>query len=196
MGSMKNLQAREAHYKRHLGKLDQPVMHSTDDNAVHVDIYQFAPTRRRDYWTLVTGGMSDQPQQIPAKFRRALASRTELMMYVRKPAAWMFSVLKGLAAYPFESDSYVHWYHTIPNGKPMTAKPSLLSSWLIIPPIFEKQTFDALKLGRNRVNFLWVIPITEAERAFATQHGSEALQQVMASRSFNPVVNERRKSLV
>ncbi len=49
-------EVREAHYQKFLGKLSEPVMHSTDLQPVHVDVYQFRPRRGRDFWTLITGG--------------------------------------------------------------------------------------------------------------------------------------------
>jgi hypothetical protein len=45
-----SLEAREQHYQQFFGPLTQNVWHSTDLKAVHVDIYQFAPTRERPYW--------------------------------------------------------------------------------------------------------------------------------------------------
>lgn len=65
----------------------------------------------------------------------------------------MCSVLKGLAEYPFFNRTYLYWYHTVANGRPMTAKPSLLTTFLLLPPYFEKAVFDSLRLGRRRVRF-------------------------------------------
>ena len=77
----------------------------------------------------------------------------------------------------------------------MTPKPSELSSFFIMPPYFEEENFDTLELDGDRVNILWLIPITESEREFAVIHGSPALEELFAEKGLNPVVDEERKSL-
>jgi hypothetical protein len=95
---------RETHYQRFFGPLDQQVMHSTDLKPVHIDIYQFAPTAERPFWTLITGGMSDARQPIPPTAPKHVAPRAEILMYAEEPKGWMLSVLKGLAEMPFVDD--------------------------------------------------------------------------------------------
>jgi hypothetical protein len=193
---MSPTEEREAHYQRFFGPLSQPVMHSTDDKAVHIDIYQYAPTEDRPYWTLITGGMSDQRQPLPADVGSHVAPRAELVMYVREPKGWMFSVLKGMAEMPFDANTYLHWHHTVPNGRAMTAEPSLLTSYFFLPPYFESEGFDSLVVGGDRVHILMLIPITEAEREYAVEHGSQALEDIMSEVEFDPVVEESRGSLI
>lgn len=192
----KYLEVREAHYAKYFGPIKKPVMHSTDVKPVHIDIYQFPPRGDRRHWTLITGGMSDRAQYVPRNAPKYISRRAEIMMYVRRPAGWMFSVLKGLAEMPFVDKTFLHWFHTVPNGMPMTPKPSLLTSFFFLPPYFEPEGFDSLKVGRNKVDILLLIPITEAERKYAIKRGSAALKRLMAKKNLDPVVNERRKSLV
>ena len=59
------LEARERHYQKFFGPLTRHVVHSTDVKPVHIDIYQFEPIQGRSYWTLVTGGMSNERQLDP-----------------------------------------------------------------------------------------------------------------------------------
>ncbi len=187
---------REAHYKRFFGSLDEPIVHSADIKPVHVDIYQFRPTGLRPFWTLITGGMSDRSQLLPPDSTKNVAKRAEILMYASKPEKWMHSVLKGLAEMPFEDDTYVHWHHTVPNGMPMTAGPSLLTSFFFLPPYFEAEDFDTLKIEGDPVQILMLLPITEAEREYAVAHGSQALEDLMSESEFDPVVDESRRSLI
>ena len=189
------LEARERHYKRFFGPLTQNVVHSTDVKPVHIDIYQFAPTSQRPYWTLITGGMSDERQIQPENCDDYMSPRAEILMYVRGPQEWMFNVLKGLAEMPFEKGTCLHWWHTIPNGMPMTAKPSLLTSFFL-PPYFEPPGFTEFTLDGDRVDFLWMIPITEAERQYAVKHGSQELEKRFEDAELSPVVDESRRSLL
>ena len=190
------LDIREAHYQRFFGPLTQKVMHSTDVKPVHVDIYQFEPTQDREFWTLITGGMSDIQQIAPDNCAEHQAPRAEILMYVHAPQGWMFNVLKGLAEMPFDNDTHLHWWHTIPNGMAMTAKPSLLTSYFFMPPYFEDEQFGSLQLEGDGVDFLWMVPITDAEREFAITHGSQALENRMRDVGISHILDESRKSIV
>ena len=190
------LETRERHYQQFFGELTQKVMHSTDVKPVHIDIYQFEPTKDRRYWTLITSGMSNERQIQPDDCAEGMSSRAEILMYVSKPQDWMFSVLKGLGEMPSEDGTFLHWWHTVPNGVPMTAEPSLLTSYFFLPPYFEPEGFTNLELDGDRVDFLWMIPITEAEREFAVQQGSGALEKKFEEVNLSPVIDESRKSVV
>jgi len=47
----------------------------------------------------------------------------------------MFNVLKGLAENAVRDDTFLHWGHSVVNGMPMTAKPSLLSNFFFYPAL-------------------------------------------------------------
>jgi hypothetical protein len=190
------MEARERHYERFFGPLNQYVMHSTDLKPVHIDLYQFAPSAERPHWTLITSGMSNERQVEPKDCEEHMSPRAEILMYVREPQSWMFSVLKGLAEMPFDDNTCLHWWHTVPNGMPMTAKPSLLTSYFFLPPYFEPSGFSEFELDGDRVDFLWMIPITEAERKYAVEYGSQELEKIFEDAELSPVVDESRSSLV
>ena len=190
------LSAREAHYSEFLGEMSDLVWHSTDDKSPHIDVYQFAPTPDRDFWTLVTGGMSDLRQPALRTSAGEHAPRAELLMYVREPKPWMADVLKGMAEMPFDDDTFLYWGHTVPNGKPMTAEPSQLTSFFFDMPYFEDPKFSNLTIEGDDVVFLWLRPITEAERSYAVEHGGMALSDLFASLDADQVVDEQRESLV
>ena len=191
------LEAREAHYTKYFGPLDRLVHHSTDVKPVHIDVYQFAPYKDREHWTLITGGMSDARMPLPDSAGSHITGYSEIFIYVRGPANWMISVLKGLAEMPFVDQTYLHWFHTVPNGKPMTVQPSLLTSFLLLPPYYEERPFsDGFVIDGHEVQPLMLIPITEAEREFAIEHGVEALEERFDAAEFAPVVDEERQSVV
>lgn len=184
---------REKHYERFFGPLPESVLHSTDTVIPHVDIYQFPPHENRPYWTLITGGMSDLRQPGIAD---GLSPRAEILTYAQEPRPWMFDVLKGLAEMPFGYDTYLHWWHTVPNGMPMTAKASKLTNFFFLPPYFEDAEFDTLRIDGDDVDILWMIPITDAELQFKLEHGADALEQLFESKGLNRIIDESRKSLV
>lgn len=187
---------RVQHCQRFFGPLSDPVIHSTDVQPVHIDIHQFAPSAERAHWTLVTDGMSDERQPTKAEDTQAIPVRTEMLMYVQQPRDWMFSVLKALAEMPFTDNTVLHWGHTIQNGMPMTQTPSLLTAFLLLPSFCEEEAFGELQLAGDVVDFLWLVPITEAERAFAVRHGSRELVGKFLSAGMPMAVDESRKSVV
>lgn len=187
------MRRRELHYERFFGPLDEPVMDSTDFKTPHIDIYQFRPRGDRAFWTLVTGGMSDFRQpQIPVE----LHPRAEILLYTSEPQGWMFSVLKGLAEMPFDDDTYLHWWHTVVNGKRMTAQPSLLTNFFFLPPKCELPEFNTLVIDDERVDFLWMVPITDAERDFKLARDGYVLEELFAAKGVPQVIDETRDSLV
>lgn len=194
-GAAGHLARREAHYARMFGHRSSLVWHSTDGKSPHVDVYQFPPGNGRDYWTLVTGGMSDLRQ--PALLHSDdIAPRAEILMYVREPKPWMVNALKGLAEMPFDADTFLYWGHTVPNGQPMTFEPSELTSFFIDHPHLEHPEMLGLTIDGDEVAFLWLRPITEAERAYAIQRGSQRLSDLLSKLDADPVVDEQRASLV
>lgn len=186
---------REKHYVKFFGPMSQQVMHSTNPHQVHIDIYQFAPTKERPFWTLITGGMSDRRQNIPAEVDWA-APRAEVFTYVKEPHDRVFAALKLLAEMPFEENSYMHWFHTISVGEPVTKRQSELTCAFLTPPLFEHPKFDTLKIGGDKVDFLMMVPITVQERSYAKKNGGEALLEVFEKANLGPAVDENRKSLV
>jgi hypothetical protein len=189
------IRARESHYCRFLGPLTELIMHSTDARDVHIDLYTFPPNKARGHWTLISGGMSDRRQYFPEGVE-GLGLRAELMLYARQPEDWMYNVLKGLSEMPFEERTFLHWHHTVPNGQPMTARPSELTGFFFLPPYFEKPEFDTLEVNGDKVDILWLVPITEAERLYAIEHGGEALEAVLMEADVDPAINESRRSMV
>jgi hypothetical protein len=189
--------AREAHYERFLGQVSC-VAHSRSVNLLplHIDVYQFAPTAARRCWTLITGGMSDFRQPALEGPPPGIAPRAELLMYVKQVQGWMPSLLKALAEMPFERATCLHWAHTMPNGQPITEGANELTGFFFCPPICETEKFEDFSIDGDRVAFLMVVPITDAERVYCIEHGSAALGKLMEDTRFNFVVDEKRASLV
>jgi hypothetical protein len=185
--------ARESHYTKFFGPFSEPVMHSTDVKIPHIDIYQFRPTDERPFWTLITGGMSNLRQ--PA-VPDGVPPRAEILLYASEPVGWMFNVLKGLAEMPFDDNTFLHWGHSVVNGMPMTAKPSLLTNFFFLAPCFESEDFDSLVIEGEEVSILWMVPITDAERDYKLEHGSNALRELFAEHQLPQVIDESRESLI
>lgn len=184
---------REAHYEKYLGALDQVVMKSKPGSAFEIDIYTFAPTEERPFYVLITGGMSDHRQNIPDDWE--ISPRAEIMLYTLHPKGWMYSALRGLAEMPLEKDSFLSYRHTIPNGRPVTSEPSLLTAFTFLPPQFEDDGFRLMTVDNDATDILLMVPITEAERQYAVENGTDDLYNLFAQH-LDPVIFEHRSCIV
>ena len=64
--------------------MTQKIRHSTDFKPVHIDVYRFEPTKERDYWTLITSGMSNERQIQPEECAEHMSPSAEILMYPRR----------------------------------------------------------------------------------------------------------------
>jgi hypothetical protein len=117
-------------------------------------------------------------------------------MYGRAVQRWMIDVLSRLAEMPFHRQTFLFWGHTVPAGKPVTPAPSELTSLFILPPYMEDPSFSPLEISGERVDFHWVVPITETERLYAVKNGGQALGDIIADHDQSEVLDETRRSFV
>ncbi len=66
--------------------------------------------------------------------------------------------------------------HTVPIGQPWLPG-SRCDHWLISLPYPFGPDLQLCRVGDRDVDFLWLVPITKAERDFKVAHGQEALEQ-------------------
>ncbi len=192
----KHIENREKYYEQRFGPMLDLVAHSTDKQPVHVDIYAVKPNPECAYWTLVTSGMSDLPMTIPASVKGIAVPRIELIMYANSPKPWMFKVLKALAEFPSRQKTYLYWFHTwTPNGL-LTETAPQLTSCLLLPPHLDDNSQNELRIDGDRVEFLWVLPITERECSYAVQNGSGTLEKALMTSGLDLFDYEGRNSVV
>jgi hypothetical protein len=106
------------------------------------------------------------------------------------------AALRLLALYPFQHETYLSWYHTVFYGPDLTDSPTLLTSFLLLPAYRETADFREFKVANANVRMLMAIPITDAERQFAREHGSESLENLLVKKGYNFITQETRRSVV
>jgi hypothetical protein len=168
----------------------------------HIDVYLHEPGfRGRPCYTLVTGGMSDRRMKLPADAPADLPARAELIFYLpaeHAPRREYIDFLRVTARFPCDYDTWLSWGHTIPNGTPprpifpWAAFDTLLLLDSVVNP--DNQLAEWLRLDGDPVQFLWVVPITPAEREYQRAHGTEGLLDVFQAVQHPPVFDERRSS--
>jgi len=80
--------------------------------------------------------------------------------------------------------------HTLPVGRPWLPGASCDQFLVSLPYPFGQQ-LEAINTSIGEARALWLLPITSAERAFARQHGIEALEGLFDEHAINPLDVQR-----
>ena len=191
--------ARQETYARLFGP-EWTVDRGEEGDGPAIDVYTFEPedTKKRDFYTLVTGGMADERMRVPkgAEYRRV-----ELVMYVEKPTETHVALLRWLATLPHVQETT--WYGpgtTMNNGNPPQPifDGSVLDNFLFLKPIVSPD--DSLSewwtLDDDPVGLLWVVPITDAERHFIADRELSDFLDLLDRKGHKHVLDEGRRSYV
>jgi hypothetical protein len=190
---------REAVYQEFFGLSDQ-VSHELIPLIPHIDIWIHPPGfRGRNFFTLVTSGMSDMPMNLESQVPKSYARR-ELIIYTADNQGAYISLLRNIARFPFEYSTWVGVGHTIPNGSPPAPifQDSELVSVILFPAMLDpEQTLPRkVVLNGDPVEFLWLVPLTQTELDFKLEHGIEALAEELGKAKGWPVLDPNRKSSI
>lgn len=195
---------REAVYERLFGPYALVYDDANPISVPHIDVYVHEPGHGgRDYYTLVTGGMSDRAMPVPADAPPELPRRTELVFYLpgdEAPRREFVAFLRQAARFVYDFDTWLTWGHTIPNGdppQPIFAGSQFVSMLFLFPLIEpDRALADHLVLQGDPVGFLWPIPLTAAEQNYVHQFGTRALEEKFNEARLPFVFDEHRRSCV
>jgi len=207
LGDEANIELIATHIERHIGE-PTTVFHELISDLVHVDVHIVAPTEDRNYFTLVTSGMSDRPMTVPPDVPEL--AHAELMLCLppdwRKDDGdlknelnyWPFRLLKFLARMPHEYETWLGQGHTIPHGDPPEplAEGIGFIGAMLGPPQLAPEEFDTLEAGDGKViNFYAVLPLYPEEMDFKLKKSGEALFEKLAENGITELVDVHRKNV-
>ncbi|WP_127532292.1 suppressor of fused domain protein [Paenibacillus kobensis] len=196
------------HVELHIGKI-QGVYHEIVSDLVHIDIIVVAPTRERNFYTLVTCGMSNLPMTVPPG---AEAYRyAELMLclppdwslsdeaFKKEENYWPIRSLKTLARFPHEYNTWLYMAHTIPNGNPAEpyADGTKLSGMVLSVPSTVESNNDFFNLTLSpdkQVRFYSLIPLYNEEMDYKLKEGADKLFAKLDKAGVTEIVNPKRKN--
>ena len=194
---------RELQYFRVWRRQADSVLHQTDDEAPHVDVYRFPPTRKpwapaRKLNVYLTGGMSTVAMAVPEELDTP--RRIELAAYAKERVqnaagvdyvAWW---LHFLSHFPFRQGAFLAPMHTVIAPEPLTPSSEMVGFCFAIPP-----GVDAAALTRATITaelVLQVVPISKRECELAEKDGPEALLNAFDRGGIPPFFDFRRRSVV
>lgn len=196
----------EQHIERFAGKINL-VYHEIISDLVHVDVHQIKAHGDRPFHTVVTTGMSDRPMDAPeggakyAEVMLCLPPSWELSEEAFKDERnyWPIRMLKYLARFPHEYDTWLDWGHTIPNGDPPAPFNEHVgfTGLLLAPPItFPPEFMTANIRPDKQVRFLAVIPLYTEEMQLKLKDGADALYDLFDERGVSELLDPKRANVV
>lgn len=206
-GEERTIEAVSEHIARHIGPVDN-VFHELISDLVHVDVHVVNPTAERPYYTLVTSGMSDRPMTVPPE--GGSSPYAELMLslppdwplrqeaFEQHENYWPVEMLKFLARFPHEYETWLGWGHTIPNGDPPApfAENCGFCCVLLLSPILVPEEFLDLKIGDERtISFYSLVPLYREEMDFKLNKGTEALVERFAKKGVSELLDLNRPNV-
>ena len=183
----------EKHVARLIGA-PEFVWHEMVSSIVHIDVHVILPTEESPVYTLFTTGMSDRPMRVPPEFGDWAALQFAELLLMLPPdwfddprslseldderKYWPIRLLKSLARFPHECETWLGFGHTVPNGDPPApfAENTDLCCALLVPPVRVPSEFYELQLSDDRlINFYAVVPVYADELQLKLTQGTHAL---------------------
>lgn len=209
LGDSDNIEQISDHIEAHVGPVNN-VFHELISDLVHIDVHIVHPTAERPYYTLVTSGMSDRPMAAPEghedkRFAELMIClppdwpMTQEAWKQREDAYWPIYMLKFLARFPHEYQTWIWSTHTIPNGDPPEpfAANTQLCCTMLLPPVTIGEGFHELRINDEKtIHFLALVPITRDEMDLKLKRGAEALFDAFDRQNISEVLNPTRKSSI
>lgn len=196
----------EKHIEKYVGKTGN-VFHEIISDRIHIDIHISEPTRDRNFYTLVTSGMSERPMTVPegAESYRygelfiCLPPEWKLTQDDFKDDAnyWPLRLLKMLARLPHQYGTWLSYYHTIPNEDPPKsyAHNTKLSGAMLISPLTLPDDFSTLQIDDDiTINFYGVLPLYKEEMNLKLTSGTNELIERLIKIDVSDILTLNRKN--
>lgn len=198
-----------AHVEEYVGPIDF-VIHELLSEDMHIDVHVVAPTPKRNYFTLITSGMSEFEMNVPEGMEDSKFLELAICLPANWPLSqdsfglgndevyWPIEWLKALAKYPILMDTWLWLGHTIPNGDPpeQFASDTEMCCWILGVPMFCDSKFFELSIDdRKSIFFPQLLPITEQEIEFKLKHDAQRLFEQFEKSSFDNLIDPKRHSL-
>lgn len=156
---------------------DYSVFHELISDELHIDVYCWAPTEQRQFWTLCTSGMNEHRMQMPPG--KEEFNRTELVMTLPDDwpfaeigsqngpeddaISWPVTLLKSIARLPKDMGTWLSYGTSSQAGlDPSETYPGSEFSGFIIGSAFTVDAegdFLRTPVGDETVHFFGVYPI-------------------------------------
>jgi hypothetical protein len=206
-GDIQHIQLIERHIEKHLGE-PELVFHEIISDLVHIDVHIIPPRPERNFYTLVTTGMSARAMKVPEGLEEL--SYAELLVslppdwplrqedFKDERNYWPVRTLKMFSRMPHEYDTWLGEAHTIPNGDPPEpyAPNTKLCCAMLAPPLLVPDEFRELTVTPEMsIHFYGIIPIYQEEIDLKLKRGAEALYDRFDRHKVSELLDVNRKNV-
>lgn len=170
------------------------VFHEIISDIVHIDVHFMEPTDGEPFTVVYTTGMSDLPMTLPDELEKEYEhlKRAELMLFL--PVSWPIGseafnderyywpvkLLKQLARFPHEYNTWLGYGHTIPNSAEYDSyADNTRLNGAILSALKEEISLIKTKDGRT-INIYSVIPLYKEEMDYKLEYGMDALSEKLS----------------
>mgnify|MGYP001123498967 FL=1 len=180
----------EKHIEHYYGNFEF-VFHEKVSPDIHVDICLIPPSEECNWYTLVTMGMGAHLMNVPNQLKEEQLERAELVICLPeywkldkehlKDEKWYWPIrlLKELARFPGENNTWLGWGHTVSYDGPLSYTTELCASILINPPCGNVGGNTCTLPDGEEVNFYQVIPLYGDELEYKLKNGTQKLLDKM-----------------
>lgn len=197
------------HFEALFPNREEFVFHELISDLVHIDVNIMRPTGEKPYYVMYTTGMSDLPMTLPEEIAdREDLKYGELFMFLPKEwnpgesgqlnsdmpdsEYWPIRLIKYLARFPHECDTWLGWGHTIPNGpdyEPICADSQM--GGVVLVQIGGGMGSMESEDGK-KINFYMVVPAYREEIEFKLEYGMEELDKRFSEGNLPMILDIRR----
>ncbi len=208
-GDSPSLELIVKHITTYIGE-PNTVLHEIVSEYVHVDVHVVPPRPDRDFYTLITSGMSDKPMKVPEQVKGKGLEFAELMLCL--PRTWRINCgdvltgetlekdwpviwLRRLARFPHEYNTWFFYGHSMPNGDPAVpfSTETDLCGWVLLDPKLVPGQFSQLvRKDGSRIWFLAAVPVYKEEMALKISEGAERLADLFGESGVTELVDPKR----
>ncbi len=164
------------------------ILHEKVSETIHIDIYWVAPSDERPFHTLVTSGMAQEAMKAPKG--SDACTHAELVMFLPPDwpmdriqdddgAFWPIRVMKRLARYPHDFNTWVWLGHTIPMGDSGPVDLPFDSVLLDFPMLLDSSGCALPLPDGRKVMFLGIILLRPEEREFCMANEPDAFMDLV-----------------
>lgn len=181
------------------------VFHEIISDQVHLDIHIVAPTEERDFYTLVTSGMSDRPMTVPPGaeelryaelvFHLPSTWKMDQADFKDEKNYWPLRWLKIAARMPHEYNTWLCAGHTLPNGDPPKpfAPNTKLCCLMLMGPVFCGEGMGQLVVSpKKTIQFYQAFPIYKEEMELKLAEDMDALLQALVAANIDDLFDINR----
>ena len=196
----------DSHLSKFFSDDDIVVMHENVSDSIHVDVYVVMPNKERDYYILVTSGMSHFAMKVPDNKKEDCFMELVAILpdnwqlnsesFKNEDNYWPIRQLKILARYPHINSTWFGYGHTIANGsksKSMSPNNSF-TGLILLPGMTLPKEFMEIVTDKKKVRLYSMIPLYAEELDFKLKNGVESLMDKFVTYGISDKIDVKRKN--